>query len=402
MKIAHVITRFGLGGAEENTFKSCVHQQASGHDVYVIYGPDSKPEHYQAINKKIHYLEVPSLVQPIRPIKEFRAIAELCGVIRTIGPDVVHTHTSKAGILGRLAARLSGVRHIVHGVHILPFINVNPAEQALYLFLERWMAQFTDLFVHVSEGTKSAYDKNRIGLEIPHAVVRSGMEISHFQCANWPENWRSILRIGPNDAKPFVLLMMAALDKRKRHMDFLEGFAKATKNGDFIRLLLAGEGPERPSIEAQIHRLGLDDRVVLLGHHSEPEGLVSLSDLGVLASHREGLPRVVIQYLAGNRPVVVSPIEAIEEVVKDGENGIVVRSTRAQDVAFAAVAVTSDARRLKALQVGAANTDVEAWASRSMFQALDNSYALMPSFRSTPSIQRQPHHSPSSTSETRL
>jgi glycosyltransferase involved in cell wall biosynthesis len=377
VKIVHLITRFGLGGAEENTFKSCVHQQASGHDVYAVFGPDSKPDYYRAINSDIKYLEIPSLIQSINPLKDLSALRELVVAFKTIKPDVVHTHTSKAGILGRIAARMTRTNYIVHGVHILPFVNVGVVERMLYLSLEHLTASFTDLFVHVSDGTRTAYLKEHIGDALPHVVVRSGMEVEQFREAGWPKNWRDMLDIGPEDAKPSVLLMMAALDKRKRHEAFLNGFAAATTHGDSVRLLLAGEGPERPNIEAQIKQLNLEDRVKLLGHYPAPEQIVALSDVGVLASEREGLPRVVIQYFAGDRPVVVSPIEAIDEVVDDEVNGCIVRSEVARDVAHAAVALISNNDRLLRLTGGARQTNVEAWSLRSMFNALDDSYALM-------------------------
>ena len=377
MKILHVITRFGLGGAEENTFRSCQHQAASGHEVFMVYGPASKPDHYRAINDQITYIEVPSLVREVRPGKDLKALGELTALFRRIRPDVVHTHTSKAGILGRIAAFITGVPHIVHGVHIVPFRNVSFSERLVYLGLEHLTARFTDLFVHVSQGTRTAYDREHIGDSQPHAVVHSGMEVGHFQNAAWPEDWRELLGVAPDADKPKVLLMMAALDKRKRHVEFLEGFAEVTRKGDPVRLLLAGEGREQPAIEAQIDRLDLGDRVKVLGYYPQPERLVALSDIGVLASMREGLPRVVIQYLAGSKPVVVSPLDAIEEVLKDNVNGRVVCSDRAQDVAAVALEVAGNAGELDRLRAGAEMTDVSGWSLGSMYSALDKGYSQM-------------------------
>jgi glycosyltransferase involved in cell wall biosynthesis len=377
MRIVHVITRLLQGGAEENTILSCLHQAAQGHDVFLVYGAASKPEYFKAKYRGIKYLEVASLVHPLNPAKDFAAYNELVALLKDLRPDIVHTHTSKAGIIGRLAAKSAHVPHIVHGVHILPFVNVSMLEKFIYFTVEMLAGNVTDLFMHVSRGTKAVYERARIGQQADHVVVRSGMDLDRFTKAQIPGNWRDVLEIGSSDPMPRTMLMLASLEPRKRHLEFLDGFAKATRPGQAIRLLFAGEGPLREEIEKRIDELALRDRVKLLGHHAEPERLIALADLGVLASQREGLPRVIIQFLAGGKPVVLNKLEGIDEVVHEGINGCIVDHGSAEATAEIAVRTLLNDDLMGALTRGAVKAEVGAWSTKSMFKALDEGYALM-------------------------
>ncbi len=376
MKIVHVITRLARGGSEENTITSCAHQARRGHEVHLFYGPDDLAEDVlKSIGNDVRLQPVSSLRHKINPWHDLRGLAELYGLLKRLRPDVVHTHVSKAGILGRFAARLAGVPHVVHGVHILPFSNVGMAARIAFLAAEHLAALCTGVFIHVSEGTRNAYRREGIGKNRPHDVVHSGMHVARFMDAAPPENWRAMLRVAAGAPKPKVILMLAAFEPRKRQSAFLDGFARAAKAGDDIRLVLAGGGQDRKKLEDKIAALGLGGRVVLLDHDPQPEKLVALADLGVLASEREGLPRVVVQYLAGKRPCVVNGLEGIGEIVRDDMNGRIVRSPRAEDVAKAAVDVLKDAATLARLSRGAAATNVSSWTFESMLAGLDRSYA---------------------------
>jgi glycosyltransferase involved in cell wall biosynthesis len=393
LTIIHVQTRFVRAGAEENTWVSCVHQAQLGHKVIILCGPESNIEYYDSMGTNVSLQIVPSLVREISPKLDYRCFKELRALFKTLKPDVVHTHTSKAGILGRLAAASTGVPNIIHGVHMLPFSNIGLVEKLVYVSAEHAVAPMTQHFVHVSHGTRSAYRNAFIGLRTPHSVVRSGMDVATFDAAPWPDDWQSLLGVAPGEDKPQVILMLSSLEVRKRHREFLDGFARVTKSGEPIRLLLGGEGPERGNLEAQIARLGLGDRVKLAGHRSDPERLVALSDIGTLASLREGLPRVVVQYLAGGKPAVVSPLHGIEEIVQSGVNGFVLPNKDAASIAETAVKVLRDKDLLESLSQGARNTNVAEWSKASMLDQLDDVYAkaLGSSYDRTPAFEPLPY-----------
>ena len=375
LTIAHVQTRMNrTGGCEENTWASCVHQAESGHDVHLVCGRSSDVDAYRDRHPRIAVHQVNEMVWNISPADDWAACQALKRLFEDIGADVIHTHSSKAGVLGRVAGRMAGVPALIHGVHILPFSNVRLSEKLTYVAIEHAAALATDHFIHVSEGTRAAYRQALVGASKPHSVVRSGMKIDQFKGANWPADWQQILGTDHAQHKPVTMLMMAVLEARKRHAEFLEEFARITEPGENIRVLLAGDGPEQENLEALIASLGLGDRVSLLGYRRDPENLVALADFSVLCSLREGLPRVIVQSLAGGKPAVVSPFPGIEEIVKHGANGVVASTREAEDVAREAVSLARDRQRLAAYTAGALESPVDEWSFSSMFAQLDAAY----------------------------
>ena len=374
MVIAHVITRLLRAGSEENTIATCLAQARSGHDVVLMHGNDWDRSHATDCGSVIELVEVAELVHKVNPRKDIAATRKMRALFRAMRPAVVHTHQSKAGIVGRVAARLAGVPFIVHGVHTLPFVNVSRAKKTMYLAAERAVAPFTDAFINVSDGTRRLCLDHSVGRPGQHFVAHSGMNISSFQGAPWPEDWRNLVGISAGDPKPPIVLMLAALEPRKRHVEFIEAFGRVLERVPSTRLLIAGEGPAREAVEAAIERTGLRSNVRLLGFSLEPERLISLADLTVLTSTREGLPRVVVQSLAGGRPAITTDLPGIEEIVKTGVNGIVTPSDNLDATADAVAELLLDPLRLARLQAGAAGTDVSSWTLDSMCVAVSAIY----------------------------
>ena len=180
LRITHVITRMIRGGADENTLLSCNHQARHGHDVRLICGSEHSTAILERLDPAVSVEVLPSLVRELDPRRDMRAVWELTRSLRDTRPQVVHTHTSKAGIIGRVAARLAGVPAIVHGVHILPFLNVGRLQRLAYLGAERAVAAITDAFVDVSEGMRDVGLAHRVGPPERHVVIPSGMDLDRF------------------------------------------------------------------------------------------------------------------------------------------------------------------------------------------------------------------------------
>ena len=260
--IAHVQTRMKRsGGAEENTWAACRHHAEQGHEVHLLAGPDSDLTAYRQLGTDVQIHLIPSLVQQLSPRQDYSAYRELKAFFQTLRPDVVHTHTSKAGIVGRIAAWQARVPAIVHGVHILPFSNVSLSKKLVFFGAEHLTAPFTDHFIHVGQGTHDTYRKALLGPSALHSVVRSGMRVEEYAAAEWPEDWRELLGVQAREEKPTTILMMAALEGRKRHAEFLRGFADKIRPDDHVRLIIAGEGPEYHRLQHLITDLGLDQEV---------------------------------------------------------------------------------------------------------------------------------------------
>lgn len=360
MHIVHLVTRLLRGGSEENTIETCRWQAATGHRVTLIYG-ECDPAWWDVIPGGVTLLRVPELVHAVEPLMDMRAIRALRTQYRRLRPDVIHTHQSKAGVLGRLAADAAPGAFVVHGIHIVPFQGVSTARRAVYLMAERLAARRTDLYITVTRAAGQAYVDAGLARPDQVACVRSGMRLLQFQNADWPWDWRELLRLFPGAQKPPVALMLAALEPRKRHGAFLEGFAKVAAALPEMRLILAGQGPLADTLRAQLRELKLDRQVILCGYRADPGALLALADLTVLASCREGLPRVVVQSLAAGRPVLANVLPGMAEILRDGQNGLLLPPEDTDGLAAHMVALLRDPDGLARLQRGAAATDVSAW-----------------------------------------
>jgi glycosyltransferase involved in cell wall biosynthesis len=374
LRIAHVITRLINGGADENTVISCNQAVRSGHSVMLVHGAQTRPEILAAVDARVEIVELRSLVQPIAPLSDMKALGDLVRTFRRHRPDVVHTHTSKAGILGRLAARAARVPVLVHGVHIVPFVNVGRLETYAYLTAERAVQGMTHAFIDVSPAMRDLCVKAGVGAPERHHVVPSGFDLSLFRNATVPEDWRDLLRLAPDDPRPPVVVMLAVFEARKRHLECLEELPRIVARFPEARFVFAGDGRLRNDIEARIEALGIERNVVLTGFHPHPEQLIALADICLLTSAREGLPRVLMQYLAGGRPVIATDLPCIDDVLRHDVNGLIVRSDL-DGLADVVVALLDDSVRRARLARGAARTELSEWDAARMGERLDAVYA---------------------------
>jgi len=373
VRIAHVITRLMQAGSEENTIATCQAQANAGHEVVLLHGNEWSARQREKCGDRIEVREISSLAHSLDARKDIGAVLALRAFFRDWRPNVVHTHQSKAGIVGRIAARLANVPVIVHGVHIVPFINVGRAARTIYLAAERTVGRFTDAYINVSEGTRQCYIEHGVGRPEAHFVAHSGFEVERFHDAPVPEHWREIAGV-PEGTTPPIVLMLAALEERKRHVEFVSAFARVVAKVPNVRLLLCGTGPTRGRIEATIARLGLSDNVRLLGFQLRPEQWIALADLTVLTSMREGLPRVIVQSIAGGKPVVTTQLLGIGEIVTNGHNGIVTASDDLAGTADVIAEVLLDHERLRRMKVAAASTNVSSWRVESMCSTVAGVY----------------------------
>lgn len=374
MKVVHALTRLLQAGAEENTIATCLFQARRGWDVMLVHGREFDTRCVDKLKNLVKVERIDSLVHPISPLQDAQAFRDLRALYRRYKPDVVHTHQSKAGIVGRLAAMAMPDVAVVHTVHIAPFVNVKDPARAFYVGAERICARVSDAIISVSGGMRDAYLEHSIGSPDLHHVVYSGMELEKFTGAVAADDWR--MRIGgwPGRRRPSLVLMVAAFEARKRHRQFLEAVASHLRLRDDVCVLFAGDGPERKACEEQVQSLGIKDKVRFLGFDPNPHELIALADLCVLVSEREGLPRAVVQYLAGGRPVIVTALPGIEALVESGVNGIVAPADDMPRAAQEIFTLLSDPVRLSALSDGARATDVSRWKLDRMGMAIEDTY----------------------------
>jgi glycosyltransferase involved in cell wall biosynthesis len=377
MRIAHVITRLIQGGADENTLLSCNGQAALGHEVHLIFGTEVSPAMVGRLHPLVRPHQITALGRAIAPVSDATATARLTSLLRRLKPQILHTHTSKAGVVGRVAASLAGTPGIVHGIHILPFLNVGRAERLAYLSAERLLASVTDAFVSVSRGMQELALANGIGPERKHVVVPSGMDLDRFRRAVpvSPLELSAAFDAEPGRAAGLKLIVMvAALEPRKRVAPFLDVFAQVAQQDPGVVLAVLGEGPEHDAIRDRAAALGLNGRVALLGFRTDVERWIARADVCVLASEREGLPRAVIQYVLAARPTVVTALPGIDGLVQDGRNGFLVPVAHVDRMAAPIARILNDRPLAASMTEAARRIDLSPWSTAHMVERLEDVY----------------------------
>jgi len=346
MKITHVITRLIIGGAQENTLLTCEGLAARGHDVTLIAGPTTGPEGSlvdRARAGHYRYLEFPNLVRNIHPIHDARAARALQQFFESDHPDVVHTHSSKAGILGRLAAAETNVPRIIHTIHGMSFNRTQPVWlQTIYAELERLCATRTHRIISVADAMTRAALEAGIGTPDQYVTIYSGMDVSAFDPAkvNRQES-RKNLNI-PNDA--IVVATVARLFKNKGYEYLISAMQRAAEKTPALHFLWIGDGPDRPKYEAELEQRGLRTKTTLTGliPPAQLPKTLAAADILAHASIWEGLPRAVVQALLLEIPAIAFNLDGAPEVIKPNETGQLVDPTNSAALAEAILLLVND------------------------------------------------------------
>ena len=387
MKIVHIITRLIVGGAQENTLLTCREQDRLGHHVTLLTGPPLGPEGSlleaaQAL--PIRTVLVPALRRAVHPWHDLLAYNDLVKNLREIQPDVVHTHSSKAGILGRRAARAAGAACIVHTIHGLPFDAwqgrlANRAYRVAERRAARWSHRLIAVCADMADRAAAAGLAPRQAI----SVVYSAIDPEPFRAAAGES--QAVRRPWGAGPEAFVFLKVARLFHLKGHEFVLAAFAEVAREHPQAMLVLVGEGILRPALEAEAKRLGLADRVRFLGLVA-PERIPALlwaADAVVHAGLREGLARVLPQAGLSRRPVVTYDVGGAREAVRDGENGFLVPAPAPGEAVESASQRLAEPMRRLAADPRAARAMGERWPEDILrrFDCREATYEIMRIYR---------------------
>lgn len=327
VKVAHLIARMGTGGAEENTRYTIQGLNKDVYDIDLIAG-DEFGEKYETIFKqeKIKVIRIPGFIGSLNPWYDIGLFVRLIIIFKKNKYDIIHTHGTKAGIIGRLAAKITGIPIIIHGLHgnALDAFS-SKLLNTLFLYFERIAGSFTDAHISVSSILSQTYLAQKIGKQGKYYTVRSGMDLSYFyqDRKTKTNDFRKELSIGSDD---FIIGNISRLELLKGHALLLKAFKilKEQHRERKIFLLIIGEGEEKKNILRDIKEYGLENEVILKGYCDNiPEILTSINLL-VHTSSREGLPRVMVQSAAAGLAMVAFNVDGIPEIIKDNFNGFLV------------------------------------------------------------------------------
>lgn len=346
LTILHISTRLILGGSQENTVLSCFGQSRLGHDVHLAFGPIYGPEGshrdtVEAFNQRVRdglepgatevtMHELPHMVREVSPFKDHLCLhRDLKNLMRDVHPDVVHTHSSKAGILGRWAAwKVSPRPAVVHTIHGPPFMPVEGTaiartktrlKNAMYTHAERFAANRCHVIASVADAMTEQFLARKIGRPEQYVTVRSGMLVEPFLTARTGESRdevRAELGISPSD---LVFGTVARLAEHKGHDDLLDAVGDDLKANPRWKLLWVGDGWWADRLLARVESMGVRDQVITTGlvPNERIPAMMRAMDVLVHPSYREGLPRTVPQALLAGVPVIASDTDGTPEVCLD-------------------------------------------------------------------------------------
>jgi len=333
MRILHISTRLILGGSQENTVLSCEGQADAGHDVALAFGPIYGPEGslLERINKHggIEPLPTRFLERELKPLTDLRCYYELKKLIHDWQPDIVHTHSSKAGVIGRAAAwKVGGSKGkpgVIHTIHGLPYHPYQSARKnKIYIAAERFAARRCHAIVSVADAmTKQSLDAG-VGHPRQYVTIRSGMETEKFlHPGKTREEIRSELNLNTDD---LVFGTVARLAELKGHDDLLDALQEDLRANPHWKLLWVGDGWWAQRLLKRVRNMNLENQVIhtgLVAPDRVPE-MMQAMDVLIHPSYREGLPRTVPQALLSGVPVIAYDVDGTREVCINGKTGILV------------------------------------------------------------------------------
>ncbi len=335
IRVVHVITRFDKGGSAENTFLTVRDLEKNRYDVVLIKGTlprgDSGDLETEASEANIaaareHNVRVsciPHLVRDLRPVSDLIAFFSLLRIIRHERPHIVHTHTSKAGILGRWAAWFCRVPIIVHTPHGHVFWGYfNSWQTRLFIWLERWTARVTNAIVTLTPQEKEDHLRFHIAPEGKFTVIHSGVDLGMFLTSlPPPAETKTVLGIPPETT---VVGTVGRLTAVKGQEVLIRAASELIRQGEKIFLLLLGEGELRRDLEELTIRLNIAGQVRFLGWRPDVARIMAVCDIFCLPSRNEGMGKVLVEAMAIGIPIVASNIGGIKHIVRSGENGLLV------------------------------------------------------------------------------
>lgn len=330
MRVTHIITRLIVGGAQENTVASVLGlRRKPALQVELVSGPSIGPEgslEHLFANMPESFTTIPELVRPVHPWKDVIALRKLTRHLRARRPHIVHTHSGKAGVLGRIAAARAQIPIIIHHVHG-PSFGPFQSAPANFIFrnAERYAARVTTHFICSANAMTRLYVAAGIGRPGQYTRILSGFDLKPYEnAANDPELRR---KLGLSEDN-FVIGKIARLAPLKGHDDLFAALKRLLPNCPQARLLLLGDGALRDSLEANARAMGLADKIIFTGllPPREVPRHVGIMDCLAHLSTREALSRALPQALAAGRPVVAYDFDGADEICLEGETGFLVRT----------------------------------------------------------------------------
>jgi glycosyltransferase involved in cell wall biosynthesis len=339
VRILRVIARLNMGGPALHVAYLTDGLKKRGYDTTLVAGSLARGEDSMAFvadARDVPVVRIDELGREISPLRDLIATFRLARLIRRERPHILHTHTAKAGTVGRVAALLAGARrppivvHTFHG-HVLRGY-FGPLRSLFFRLLERWLAARTTALIAVSPQVRDDLVSLGIAPRERFAVIRLGIELDERIAAENDGRLESRRYLGIPDDR-FAVGWIGRMTAVKRTDDVLVAFKRLRESGVEATLCMVGDGPDRAGLEQQAHDLGIVRETLFLGYQEDVAPFYAAFDALVLPSSNEGTPVSVIEALGAGRPVVATRVGGVPDVVRDGEDGFLVEPGATEELA---------------------------------------------------------------------
>jgi len=354
LKICHIITRMIVGGAQENTLLSIIDHVEKGHEVILITGASEGPEGELLKNKNFPDFETVvnhHLFREITPYHDLAAYFSLKKYLKKCKPDVVHTHSSKAGVIGRAAAYAAKIPFICHTVHGQAFHRYgSPIKNFIYKTSERWAAKRSHKIFAVADAMIKQCINAKIAPADKYMVVYSGMKLENFLNSDSDnakqQNCEMRKSLGIPARAP-VVSTVARLFPLKGYEYLVQAARIIAEKFPEVYFLIVGDGIMTDEIKNQASKFGLNFIFSGLVPPEKVYKYIAISDFMIHLSLREGLPRAIVQALASGKPAIGFDLDGTPEVIIDGKTGFIAEPKNYEQVANSAIQLIEDRQLMK-------------------------------------------------------
>jgi len=376
LNILHIHTLPVVSGSGINTLLTMADSKARGHRV-VLACESAGRLTKEAARAGIEVILIPELGRELNVIRDSLSVFALVITIKREQFNLIHTHNSKAGFVGRLAAKIARVEMIIHTVHGFSFHDAeSPARRLLFRTLERCAAHWCDGMIFISKPLEEWAIREGIGLHSARRIIYSGIDADAFRNADC-QAVRHEFGLSSNQ---LVVGIISKLWQGKGHDILLRAWAPIVKNwndGSPPVLLVTGEGPLEINLRALAEKLEISAQVIFTGFRTDIPNITAAIDVAVLPSAFEGMGRVILEAMAAGKPVVATRVGGIPDLVEDGRNGLLVPANDASNLQAALTRILKDSALRQQLGAGAAASIRTEYTASAMVDAIHDFYTTI-------------------------
>ena len=321
IKVAVIITKLELGGAQKVAISICEKLDKTKFETVLICGCGGILD--EETKNKVRVIFVKNLIREINPIKDLKALYSIYKILKQEKPAIVHTHSSKAGIIGRLAARLCGIKNIVHTIHGFSFNDTQSFfKKNLFIFLEKAGAKISKYLIPVSVENTTKGLKNNIGKKEQYHYIRLGVDINNFKNFRGVPSLKKELNITEQDV---LVTTIGPFKPQKNLPDFIKTAKNISEKHKNFKFVIVGDGTLRPDFEKLIKEYNISNNIFLIGWRRDISNILNSSDIFVMTSLWEGLPISTIEAMCCGLSPIVNDVDGQREIVKDTINGFLIK-----------------------------------------------------------------------------